>query len=125
MQIVKQLYEMGMNKADIVKALHDIGEDPIYAVKKLQDMGKNTVLTAKPLYDEGLDPYHVLKKVQIMRIKEKEEKERFNRKCDAYREMLRDAKDHKDLKNRLNAFRSGMIVDKNGYYVEGNTAAGL
>lgn len=40
--------------------------------------------------------------------KEKEEKEReFNERCDAYRRMYRGAKDENDLKNRINAFRSG------------------
>ncbi len=42
--------------------------------------------------------------------KEKEEKEReFNERCDAYRRMYRGAKDENDLKNRINAFRSGKI----------------
>lgn len=39
-----------------------------------------------------------------------EEKQRFNEICDAYRAMYRGAKDKKDLINRINAFRSGMIV---------------
>lgn len=36
-----------------------------------------------------------------------DKRERFNQICDSYRRMRAGAKDDEDLKNRINAFRSG------------------
>lgn len=54
----------------------------------------------------------VVRTVEDLKKMEKEkekEKERFNERCDAYRRMYHGAKDENDLKNRINAFRSGKI----------------